>query len=113
MITIVQLNSCSIVVLEYWQLTFCLNSKAAMTQTPSLKTQTLQVGGMDCGSCAKTIEVALQQLHGVTEATVNFTTGLLSTIHVGLLQRGGIFLLMMSGNGLPFFLVAKGLLPEN
>lgn len=75
MITIVQLNSCSIVVLEYWQLTFCLNSKAAMTQTPSLKTQTLQVGGMDCGSCAKTIEVALQQLHGVTEATVNFTTG--------------------------------------
>ncbi|OKH26900.1 cadmium-transporting ATPase [Hydrococcus rivularis NIES-593] len=46
-----------------------------MTQTPSPKTQTLQVGGMDCGSCAKTIEVALQQLHGVTEATVNFTTG--------------------------------------
>ncbi|MBW4685504.1 MAG: cadmium-translocating P-type ATPase [Komarekiella atlantica HA4396-MV6] len=46
-----------------------------MTQTPELKTQTLQVGGMDCGSCAKTIEVALQQLHGVTEATVNFTTG--------------------------------------
>lgn len=45
-----------------------------MTQTPSLKTQTLQVGGMDCGSCAKTIEVALQKLHGVTEATVNFTT---------------------------------------
>jgi len=75
MITIVQLNSCSIVVLEYWQLTFCLDSKAAMTQTPELKTQTLQVGGMDCGSCAKTIEVALQELHGVTEATVNFTTG--------------------------------------
>ncbi|PHJ67326.1 metal ABC transporter ATPase [Nostoc linckia z18] len=46
-----------------------------MTQTPDLKTQTLQVGGMDCGSCAKIIEVALQQLHGVTEATVNFTTG--------------------------------------
>lgn len=75
MITIVQLNSCSIVVLEYWQLTFRLDSKAAMTQTPDLKTQTLQVGGMDCGSCAKTIEAALQQLHGVTEATVNFTTG--------------------------------------
>ncbi|MBE9202031.1 MULTISPECIES: heavy metal translocating P-type ATPase [unclassified Nodularia (in: cyanobacteria)] len=46
-----------------------------MTQTPDLKTQTLQVGGMDCGSCTNTIEVALQQLHGVTEATVNFTTG--------------------------------------
>ncbi|BDI20828.1 cadmium transporter (plasmid) [Nostoc cf. commune SO-36] len=46
-----------------------------MTQTPDLKTRTLQVGGMDCGSCAKTIEVALQKLHGVKEATVNFTTG--------------------------------------
>ncbi|MDZ7959086.1 MAG: heavy metal translocating P-type ATPase [Aulosira sp. DedQUE10] len=46
-----------------------------MTQTPSLKTQTLQIGGMDCGSCAKTIEVGLQQLSGVTEAKVNFTTG--------------------------------------
>ncbi|BAZ20975.1 cation-transporting ATPase [Kalymmatonema gypsitolerans NIES-4073] len=45
-----------------------------MTQTPSLKTQTLQVGGMDCGSCAKTIETSLQQLPGVTEALVNFTT---------------------------------------
>ncbi|MCC5625660.1 heavy-metal-associated domain-containing protein, partial [Nostoc sp. CHAB 5715] len=46
-----------------------------MTQTPSLKTQTLQIGGMDCGSCAKTIEVGLQQLNGVTEVKVNFTTG--------------------------------------
>ncbi|BAY47918.1 cation-transporting ATPase [Scytonema sp. HK-05] len=45
-----------------------------MTQTPSLKTQTLQVGGMDCGSCAKTIEASLQQLPGMTEALVNFTT---------------------------------------
>jgi Zn2+/Cd2+-exporting ATPase len=45
-----------------------------MTQTPSLETQTLQVGGMDCGSCAKTIEVGLQQLHGVTEASVSFAT---------------------------------------
>ncbi|AFZ28532.1 copper/silver-translocating P-type ATPase,heavy metal-translocating P-type ATPase, Cd/Co/Hg/Pb/Zn-transporting (plasmid) [Cylindrospermum stagnale PCC 7417] len=46
-----------------------------MTQTPSLKTQTLQIDGMDCGSCAKTIEVGLQQLNGVTEVKVNFTTG--------------------------------------
>ncbi|MGJ5628005.1 heavy metal translocating P-type ATPase [Nostoc sp. CALU 1950] len=46
-----------------------------MTQTPSLKTQTLQIGGMDCGSCAKTIEVGLQQLSGVTEVKVNFTMG--------------------------------------
>ncbi len=45
-----------------------------MTQTPSLKTQFLQVDGMDCGSCAKTIEASLQQLNGVMEASVNFAT---------------------------------------
>ncbi|MCC5617407.1 cadmium-translocating P-type ATPase [Nostoc sp. CHAB 5836] len=45
-----------------------------MTQTPSIKTQALQVGGMDCGSCAKTIEVSLQQLRGVMEASVSFAT---------------------------------------
>ncbi len=46
-----------------------------MTQTPSLKTQALQVNGMDCGSCAKTIEASLQQLRGVTEVSVSFATG--------------------------------------
>lgn len=46
-----------------------------MTQTPFLKTQILRVSGMDCGSCAKTIEVGLQQLSGVTEASVSFATG--------------------------------------
>lgn len=46
-----------------------------MIQTNSLKTQTLQVNGMDCGSCAKTIEASLQQMHGVTEASVSFATG--------------------------------------
>jgi len=46
-----------------------------VTQTPSLKTQSLQVGGMDCGSCAKTIEVGLQQLRGITEVSVSFATG--------------------------------------
>ncbi|MEC4817589.1 MAG: heavy metal translocating P-type ATPase [Scytonema sp. PMC 1069.18] len=45
-----------------------------MTQTPSLKTQTLQISGMDCGSCAKTIEVSLQQLRGVIDVSVNFAT---------------------------------------
>jgi Zn2+/Cd2+-exporting ATPase len=45
-----------------------------MTQTPSIRTQALQVGGMDCGSCAKTIEVSLQQLRGVSEASVSFAT---------------------------------------
>ncbi|PAX52733.1 heavy metal translocating P-type ATPase [Brunnivagina elsteri] len=45
-----------------------------MTQAPSLKTQQIQVGGMDCGSCAKTIEVSLLALPGVTEASVSFAT---------------------------------------
>ena len=46
-----------------------------MTQTNSLKTQTLQVGGMDCGGCAGTIQASLQQLRGVAEASVSFATG--------------------------------------
>ncbi|PSB48857.1 hypothetical protein C7B80_03840 [Cyanosarcina cf. burmensis CCALA 770] len=46
-----------------------------MTQTPSLKTQTLQVSGMDCGSCAKTIEASLRQMHGISQASVSFATG--------------------------------------
>ncbi|MBR8834749.1 MAG: cadmium-translocating P-type ATPase [Stigonema ocellatum SAG 48.90 = DSM 106950] len=46
-----------------------------MTQTHGLRTQQMQVNGMDCGSCAKTIEASLQQLRGVTEASVSFATG--------------------------------------
>lgn len=49
--------------------------KVAMTQTPSLKTFSRLLSGMDCGNCAKTIEVSLQQLHGVTEVSVSFATG--------------------------------------
>lgn len=45
-----------------------------MTQTPALRTQLLQVDGMDCGSCAKTVEASLHSLRGVTEATVSFAT---------------------------------------
>lgn len=45
-----------------------------MSQTPSLKSQQFRVAGMDCGSCAKTIEVGLQQLDGVAEVAVSFTT---------------------------------------
>ncbi len=40
-----------------------------------LKTQTLQIEGMDCGSCAKTIEASLQQLRGVTVSSVSFASG--------------------------------------
>ncbi|HEY9603891.1 MAG TPA: heavy metal translocating P-type ATPase [Allocoleopsis sp.] len=34
-----------------------------------------QIGGMDCGSCAKTIEASLVQMPGVNEAAVSFATG--------------------------------------
>lgn len=46
-----------------------------MTSSNSLKSQILQVDGMDCGSCAKTIEASLQQLSGVMSASVSFATG--------------------------------------
>lgn len=45
-----------------------------MTQTP-LKNQQLQISGMDCGSCARTIEASLQQMPGVIEASVSFAAG--------------------------------------
>lgn len=49
-----------------------------MTQTPLIKTQQMQVGGMDCGSCARTIEASLQQMAGVESASVSFATGRLN-----------------------------------
>ncbi len=45
-----------------------------MNQTPSLKTQQMQVGGMDCPSCEMKIETALQKLAGVTEVSVDVLT---------------------------------------
>jgi len=53
----------------------------AMTQTLSVKTQLLQVGGMDCGGCAKTIEASLQKLPGVKETQVSFATGRLTVTY--------------------------------
>ena len=49
-----------------------------MTQTPSLKTQQMQVGGMDCTSCAMKIEGGLEKLAGVTEVSVVVVTGRLT-----------------------------------
>ncbi|HEY9641479.1 MAG TPA: heavy metal translocating P-type ATPase, partial [Coleofasciculaceae cyanobacterium] len=49
-----------------------------MTQTPAFKTQHMQVGGMDCPSCAIKIESNLQKLPGVAEASVSVATGRLS-----------------------------------
>lgn len=45
-----------------------------MTQTPALKNQQMQVGGMDCTSCALKIEKSLQQLAGVAEVSVSVAT---------------------------------------
>ena len=36
--------------------------------------KTLQIQGMTCASCAKTVERVTQKLNGVTEANVNFAT---------------------------------------
>ncbi len=46
-----------------------------MTQVPMLKTQRLQVGGMDCTSCAMKIEGAVEKLAGVAEISVVVATG--------------------------------------
>lgn len=49
-----------------------------MTQPPSLKTQQMQIGGMDCTSCAMKIEGSLEKLAGVTEVSVVVATGRLT-----------------------------------
>jgi Zn2+/Cd2+-exporting ATPase len=46
-----------------------------MTQVPALKTQRMQVGGMDCTSCAMKIEGAVEKLAGVAEISVVVATG--------------------------------------
>jgi len=49
-----------------------------MTQTPALKTQQIQVSGIDCTSCKMKIEGSLERLKGVTEASVTVATGRLT-----------------------------------
>ena len=46
-----------------------------MNKVPALKTQRLQVGGMDCTSCAMKIEGAVEKLAGVAEISVVVATG--------------------------------------
>jgi Zn2+/Cd2+-exporting ATPase len=46
-----------------------------MTQPPTLKTQRIQIAGMDCTSCAIKIEGAVEKLSGVTEISVVVPTG--------------------------------------
>jgi Zn2+/Cd2+-exporting ATPase len=58
--------------LPNYSLTFATTD---MTQVPALKTQRLQVGGMDCTSCAMKIEGAVEKLAGVAEISVVVATG--------------------------------------
>ncbi|MFZ1625126.1 MAG: cation-translocating P-type ATPase [Gammaproteobacteria bacterium] len=44
------------------------------TVAPTGSSLRLKIGGMDCGSCALTLEQALRGLPGVTAVNVNFTT---------------------------------------
>lgn len=46
-----------------------------MTTSPVLKTQRMQIGGMDCTSCAMKIEGAVEKLDGVAEISVVVATG--------------------------------------
>ncbi|HEY9658537.1 MAG TPA: heavy metal-associated domain-containing protein, partial [Allocoleopsis sp.] len=46
-----------------------------MTPMPSLKTQQIQIGGMDCTGCKLKIEGSLERLKGVAEASVTVATG--------------------------------------
>jgi len=49
-----------------------------MTQSLPLKTQHMQVGGLDCTSCKLKIEGSLERLRGVAEASVTVATGRLT-----------------------------------
>jgi Cd2+/Zn2+-exporting ATPase len=49
-----------------------------MAQASPLKTQQMQVGGMDCTSCKLKIEGSLERLRGVAEASVTVATGRLT-----------------------------------
>ncbi|MGE5656970.1 MAG: heavy metal translocating P-type ATPase [Actinomycetota bacterium] len=52
-----------------------------MTQSSPLKTQQMQVGGMDCTSCKLKIEGSLERLRGVAEASVTVATGRLTVTY--------------------------------
>ena len=49
--------------------------QGTMTHNPALKTQKLQIGGMDCTGCKLKIEGSLERLKGVSEASVTVATG--------------------------------------
>ena len=56
----------------------CCVLQTRMTQISALKTQQMQVGGMDCTSCGLKIEASLEKLAGVSEVAVNVANGRLT-----------------------------------
>jgi Cd2+/Zn2+-exporting ATPase len=59
-------------------------------QAPKPKTLQARVGGMDCPSCAKTIQVNLVQIPGVEKASVNFASGKLTVSYDPLQVEEGV-----------------------
>jgi len=59
-------------------LQICCVLQTRMTQISALKTQQMQVGGMDCTSCGLKIEASLEKLAGVSEVAVNVANGRLT-----------------------------------
>lgn len=52
-----------------------LGYTVAVEQPASNRTVDIMVGGMDCPSCVDKISASLEKLAGITEASVNFSTG--------------------------------------
>ena len=80
---IIYLNILSDIVISVYNLRYFSPALATkkMTQLPMLKTQRMQIGGMDCTSCAIKIEGAVEKLAGVSEISVVVTTGRLTVTY--------------------------------
>ncbi|HHV08766.1 MAG TPA: copper-translocating P-type ATPase [Clostridiales bacterium] len=57
--------------------------KAGYKALVESNSRTLQIEGMTCAACAKTVEKAVGKLEGVIEANVNFATEKLNVVYVG------------------------------
>ena len=51
-----------------------MNQALAQAETAGNEPLKVKIVGMDCGSCAMTIESSMRQLPGVEDASVSFTT---------------------------------------
>lgn len=54
----------------------------ALRSDPAVETLTrIEIGGMDCGDCARTVQVSLGDMPGVTRAAVDFARGIAEVRH--------------------------------